>query len=42
MMLTNNRKADQAQCAKTEPEFDSILEQDLSLDTQKKLANLVP
>ena len=38
MMLTNKRKADQAKGAKTEPEFDSILEQVLSLDTQKKVS----
>ncbi len=38
MMLTNNRKEDQAKGAKTEPEFDSILEQVLSLDTQKKIS----
>ena len=36
MMLTNNQKAEQAKGTKTEPEFDSILEQTLSLDTQKK------
>lgn len=36
MMLTNNRKADQAKGIKTEPDFDSILEQILNLDTQKK------
>ena len=36
MMLTNNRKAEQAKGTKTQPEFDSILEQILSLDTQKK------
>lgn len=36
MMLTNNRKANQAKGEKTELEFDSILEQILSLDTQKK------
>lgn len=40
MMLTNNRKADEAKGVKTEPEFESILEQVLSLDTQK--ANLDP
>ncbi len=38
MMLTNNRKANQVKGAKTEPEFDSILEQVLSLDTQKKVS----
>ena len=38
MMLTNNRKADQAKVAQTEPEFDSILEQVLSLDTKKKVS----
>ncbi len=37
-MPTNNRKGDQAKGAKTEPEFDSILEQVLSLDTQKKIS----
>ena len=36
MMLTNNRKVKQAKGIKTEPDFDSILEQVLSLDTQKK------
>lgn len=36
MMLTNNRKAEQAKETKTEPDFDSIFEQVLSLDTQKK------
>lgn len=39
MMLTNNRKAAQAKGdkdAKHVPDFDSILEQILSLDTQKK------
>ena len=35
MMLSNNQKAEQAKGTKTEPEFDSILEQILSLDTQK-------
>ncbi len=38
MMLTNNRKADKAKGAKTELEFDSILEQVLSLDIQKKVS----
>ena len=38
MMLTNNRKADQAKRVKTKPEFDSILEQVFSLDTQKKVS----
>ncbi len=36
MMLTNNRKANQAKREKIELEFDSILEQILNLDTQKK------
>ena len=36
MKLTNNRKADQAKGTKKKPEFDSILERVLSLDTQKK------
>ncbi len=34
-MLTNNRKADQAEGIQTELDFDSILEQILNLDTQK-------
>ena len=38
MMLTNNRKADQARGTKQEPQFDFILEQVLSLDTQKKVS----
>ena len=38
MMLTNNRKADQAKGIKDEIDFDSILEQVLSLDTQKKVS----
>ena len=38
MMLTNNRKADQARGSKTELDFDSILEQILNLDTQKKVS----
>lgn len=38
MMLTNNRKADQAEGIKAELEFDPILEQVLSLDTQKKVS----
>ena len=37
-MLTNDKKADQAKGAKTEPEFDSIFEQVLSLDIQKKVS----
>lgn len=36
MMLNNNRKAAQAKGEKTEPDFDSILEQILNLNTQKK------
>ena len=36
MMLNYNRKAAQAKGKKTEPDFDSILEQILNLDTQKK------
>ena len=36
MMLTNNRKGNQAKGEKIEVEFDSILEQILNLDTQKK------
>ena len=37
MMLNNNRKASkQSQKTKIEPDFDSILEQILNLDTQKK------
>ena len=37
MMLNNNRKAsEQSQKTKVEPDFDSILEQILNLDTQKK------
>ncbi len=36
MMLTNNQKANQAKDTKKAPDFDSILEQVLSLDTQKK------
>ena len=35
MMLTNNRKADQAKGAKTEPEFDSIL--DLCFNNKKHI-----
>ena len=38
IMLTNNRKADQARGTKTELSFDSILEQILNLDTQKKVS----
>ena len=38
MMLINNRKESLAKNAKTEPEFDSILEQVPSLDTQKKVS----
>ena len=38
MMLTNNRKAEQAKGIKTEPDFDTILEQILNLDTQKKVS----
>ncbi len=38
MMLTNNIKTDLAKGVKTEPEFDSILEQVLSLDIQKKVS----
>lgn len=36
MMLNNNRKAAQAKGEKTEPDFGSILERILNLDTQKK------
>lgn len=36
MMLTNNRKVNQAKGEKIDVEFDSILEQILNLDTQKK------
>lgn len=38
MMLNYNRKADQAKGKKTEPDFDSILEQILNLDAQKKIS----
>ena len=38
MMLSNNRKADQARGSKSELDFDSILEQILNLDTQKKVS----
>lgn len=36
MILNINRKAEQAKGYKTKPDFDSILEQILNLDTQKK------
>lgn len=36
IMLNNNRKAKQAKKQKTEPDFGSILEQILNLNTQKK------
>lgn len=39
-MFTNNWKANQAKDAKIELDFDSILEQILNLDTQKKSASL--
>ena len=42
MMLTNNKKADQAKSPKTEPQCDSILEQVLSLVHRKRIANLDP
>lgn len=38
---TQTKKKTQAKDAKTDSEFDSILEKVLSLDTKKKLANLV-
>lgn len=38
MMFTNNWKADQAKRTKTEPDFVSILEQILNLNTQKKVS----
>lgn len=38
MIFKNNRKANQAKSTKTEPELDSILEQVLSLDTQKQVS----
>ena len=37
MMLTKNRKTDQAKGIKIELDFDSILEKILNLDTQKKV-----
>ena len=38
MMFTNNQKADQTKSTKTKPDFNSILEQILNLDMQKKVS----